>query len=535
MRAHAFRTHGYSYEDVEFQPREWHPAHPDVIAAMGHLWNSGVLRRILPEEMVDHLQDAVKDCAWPTVMQFAADMLNRAYIGSFPFYGERGGEPEWVNMLPDAVQRMIRFEEMIRGNREQFHIVGYFALTDSAYVFFEGGVLEDAWRTFNLGRLQQIRQLANLQAPRMINGVIEPDYWGFGHTRYEHVLDVSQAMLLLCQRNRVPRSLTNVARVASFLHDTLTPAHGDGTKRVDETAFDEDAMFGTLFSATDCRRFCERRGFSPETLTSIVQGVGVFGELHDIADKLSYVARDANEYLSRYRPYGPLSEDSYYHRVRDILVRRPDIFLLWDTVRIMAVDGEQRPVFQDPEWLFDFLLLRMLMFRGLYQHEASQFFERLMARVLQYLYDAGRVTADQLLIWGDKRLEAELCRFLFGEGCSWFRTADPKDFHDARVLCFATIEEAKVAERELLTSGREIAFVEEFRPIKPATRFLVQKSKTAIASFEDAYPGRAAFLTSLGRFDWLYRVYSCASSDCNPNLLLALEHHRGGRKTFLST
>lgn len=413
-----------------------------------------------------------------------------------------GGEPPWMKSAPNPLKAHLRRWRAVHSPEyEQFAIIFELPFSTISYVVLEDGLVQDAMNTFGLERLHYIKQLGYLQDP-VTTGVGQKALtMGFDHTRYLHSLDVMAVATLLAHNNRLPASLTNTLRAAALTHDALTPAGGDTTKFIDPPAFDEDEHYGELLESRDWEKIRKKYRIDPEKLIATVQGKGVLGKLLDIADKTSYVSRDAGIYLGRYEPDGPIAYPESYMAIKDLLDRHPYATAVWDAVK---VKGEQ-VIFSDPERLAVFLKLRALLFRDFYLHQGTRWQEAFLANVvIRYLYRTGQLTRHSLLQMRDPELD----RFLEQKTGIPLFAFHPAFSENACVESFASCEAAKEREQILLAKNLTFILIEDLSRItKPATHYLVQTKSGVISPLRDAYPALAAEVEEIARIQKPFRLY----------------------------
>lgn len=423
-----------------------------------------------------------------------------------------------AGQLPIPLRRELRRTEAINDPRhEPFAIVPFMPYTNMPYVVRAGGLTEHTIRTFRLQRLSGIRQLGYLHDP-VIPAPAGDLMYGtdFTHTRYSHVLDVGALALLMGTNNRLASAALHTLRVAALTHDALTPAGGDTIKLIDPAAFDEDAHYGELLRNYEWSELRIRYAIDPEVLIATVQGRGALGKILDIADKISYVARDAYVYVTRYAPDGPTVYPEGYADIQRLILEYPDICTLWDSVRII----DDVPVFMDADRLARFLELRVLLFRNLYYHHGARFREFLLAAVVaRHLYETGTITRADLLRMTDEELNHAI------DACVGIphATMHTGALGIPRVEKFPTPTAALQRERELLDGGTALVLMEDLTGrIKPATHLLIRRGRRAPQPFREAYPEKSAHLNQLSLLEHPVRVYYIEHEPLPGSVLAAL-------------
>jgi len=237
---------------------------------------------------------------------------------------------------------------------------------------------------------------------------------------------------------------------------------------------------------------------SAGTMSDAVQGRGLPGTFLDIADKISYVSRDASAYYYRIR-----NEEITpgCRELNGFIEKNPLACSLWDSVRIEG----NRAIITDAGKLRTLLALRGLLFRQLYQNPMARYFEHLLSSVIvRYLYVTGRLTKKMLLKMCDSELDGCITQVLGPKYCWGVIVGGIEDPH---VEAFATRAEAEVREQELLREGMNITLIEHVGQImKPCIYFLVTK-KGRVMPFSEAYPRDAETISAFFRIGKPVRLY----------------------------
>lgn len=454
--------------------------------------NGGLWQRV-PERFRTDLEHA------PTAILPAT--LKDAYVNT-RIAGGRKREPSFTRMLNQTTKRYVRWSYLIEEGCDPFAIVLSIPRTGLGYVVNRDGLTEAVVRSFNLFRLQGIRQLALLHDPVVKEESFSGAGTTFEHSRYQHTLDVAAIAHLIGANNNLSRHFLQHLRVAALGHDALTPAGGDTTKLVDPSAFDEDSHFVELLAGADWENLRRRYRLSQQLLVETVRGQGRLGAILDLADKIAYVARDADFFVGRYGPTGhPVVDATGYRLIKKLVEVQPFVCGIWDSIRL--ADG--RVFAEDAERFGKFLLLRALLFRMLYYHPGARFLETLVSRVVvERLYRTGRLAREDLLRMTDGELDA-----LIGEavGEHYFTSFIGGYSYDPRVLAFDTREDALEREQELIREGAVFTMIEEFgRGTRPATHVLVRQGAD-ILPFAEARPSEARNIENIIRPRHPVRLY----------------------------
>lgn len=146
-------------------------------------------------------------------------------------------------------------------------------------------------------RIGGIDQLGYLVPPR-------PDDWDknvsvayimpqFPHTRWIHSMITAILMEVILSRNGFSKKDRDPKVLTAASHDIAIPAGGDSVKRVDpDNLREEDNFIWVLQYYGLEKAWSENFSFNSELAKEWVEGNGVFGELLDAIDKISYTALD---------------------------------------------------------------------------------------------------------------------------------------------------------------------------------------------------------------------------------------------------
>ena len=432
-------------------------------------------------------------------------------------------EPDWIERLSPTGKRHVRGRYALAGDGlEHFACQPSIPYSGLGYVIVEGGLTDELTRALGLHRLSGIRQLGYLHDP-IIRETSETPAFGmdFDHTRYSHVLDVMAVTMLILLQNRCPDDFIRSVRAAALSHDALTPAGGDTTKLVDPVAFDEDAHYPEALAGDAWRKVQRQFGLDRELMIDAVQGRGLGAEVLDIADKLSYVARDAAAYQSRYSSE-ELTPGCF--EVSSFLQNHSLVCGLWDAVVIR----NGRMAITEPDRLGQFLHLRGLLYRNIYQNPAARYFEHIVSNiVVKYLYGTGQVTRRMLLAMQDAELDHMIDQVLGRK--YWSRIIN--GLEEPRVECFSSEEKARQREEQLRRDGVAITYIEHLRQgMKPCTNLPIL-NRGKIVPFEDAFSGKAEQITELFRRPTPYRLYYALRHEAlGPEFFTALAFARQAKE-----
>jgi len=419
-------------------------------------------------------------------------------------------EPSWVMSLPIAMRVRCRLDYALT-KLDAFQIVPSFPHTGLSYMVTEDGLCSETARIFNLWRLSGIKQLGFLQAPhdtehpeRLTLNIKTPLSTG---TRWQHSLDVMAVATVMGHNLGLPDYLQNTLRVSALSHDVGTPAGGDSVKLVDMDALDEDKNYPSFIDPLDWRPIGQF-GVRKDLVTATVQGKGLLGEFLDVADKLSYVARDLDK-CGHHLLIGLESDQLGLRSLARLVQDHPYMCSIWDTVTIQ----DNHVCFTDVRRLVTFLKVRVLMFRELYYHRVSRFGEYLTSRLLvKTMYEQGKVTRDELVSMTDDALDMRI-RDEFGIPDALHLFASDL----GRCRSFKGLEEAEAFRRELQKDGNVFTILDDDRRmIKPGLNLHVFTSSGA-KPLKDADPGSAQELTEMATLLPMVKVYYLAGDPGIPS------------------
>ena len=267
----------------------------------------------------------------------------------------------------------------------------------------EGGLFCELDHSEAFFRLGGISQLGYLVPPRpdeldksvSISYMVPP----FSHTRWVHSLLVAILMEIILSRNGFSKEERDPVVLTAGSHDIATPAGGDSIKRVDPKNLHEEEGFAWVLEHHGlAKRWAEQFGFNLSLAKDWVKGRGIFGQLLDVLDKISYTALDCYQ-LGRVRP----------GEVRSLCLKHPLIVDVWQDIQFTP--DRANFFFSRPERLFRFLLLRAYEYQELLFNPYSRALDLFLKKLVQPLYRKGIITKEQLLTGDDKWLERVLDKY----------------------------------------------------------------------------------------------------------------------------
>lgn len=335
-------------------------------------------------------------------------------------------------------------------------------------------------------RNSTFNRLGNVKALSFLSFVgVHPEinfYQEFVHTREDHSYVVARVGELMLRRNGFPESEINKAVIAYMMHDIATPALGDATMKMDEENLSEEDNFRKVIGEKEQRLF-EKYGTSVDEIVSIVKNEGVLGEVLDIADRLTYTAKDMHALYSKDKHILPGDQNKhdanfeYLGELLKVVGKYPNFGDLYKTVGIDKKSG--KVFFSEPEMLAGFLHIRALLHEKLYLHPVSQGRDLLVRRLVEPLYKVDGdseldITPENLRIYTDRELMKILTAHyipafygtdrLFEEIVNWF----PK------YAKFESQSDADEFARELSTQENTVVLgVKKRRGFNPGTGYLV--------------------------------------------------------------
>lgn len=415
-------------------------------------------------------------------------------------------EPAWMDKLPDSAKRYLRYSHAIGDGMDPLGIVPQFPYMGFGYIIPNYGMASDSMQVFKLPRLAGIKQLGFLHDPVLKEHDRSAGALMFEHTRYCHSLDVSIVANIVASNIGLDEVMANTLFTAAISHDALTPAGGDSVKLIDPVAFDEDAHYPELLSGQLWEAYREKYAIDRELLIQTVLGKGLLGRILDIADKSSYLARDAQAYFMRTKPKKDARNTAFYV-LADILNSDPFICAVWESAR----KYKDSLVFHDIDRLTRFLKLRALMFRELYYNPYSRFLEYLVGKgVVKYLYMKGLVTREELLEQQDFWIEKKIDEVL-GTYSMLYRFHDLGNF---RMEEYRDIATAKRRLAEFDNDPSTIVILDNFASATSngTKKFLVRKGR-GVEIFADACPEATEEIDSIMTFPNIVRLYFFDAND----------------------
>lgn len=331
-------------------------------------------------------------------------------------------------------------------------------------------------------RLGEISQLGYLVPPR-------PEDWdkaitisylvpAFPHTRWAH----SRLVAFLMEVVLAAHGFTEKERLPIFLtvayHDVAIPAGGDSIKRVAMEELDEENNFEWVLNHYELtQKWSEEYGFEIEKAKQWVKGRGLFGRLLDILDKMAYTALDCY-HIGVNRPC----------QVRSFGLENPLVMDVWQDLKIK--EDRSSFAFTNPDRLFNFLIFRAYEYVELLMNPYSRALDFFLQKLVQPLYEKGRITREQLLthedIWLHDVLrncypERSVWAIIEPELISWkkfdtleqlekFCSENKGADHTEHIEGFNTCLDFKVYDGNKIASAREVFSAKQIQELEEANR-----------------------------------------------------------------
>ncbi|MBP7134345.1 hypothetical protein KBA73_03960 [Patescibacteria group bacterium] len=384
------------------------------------------------------------------------------------------------------------------------------------------GLISDVYNAFKLSHLERIHQL-QFMTPERLDPRVLPYTHGFQHTRWEHSVAAAWIMEELGQRLKLDEPLIKLAVILDLLHDHALPPGGDATKNLYHQRgmmqkVDEDAQFLHRFDRfkTPWLALKDKYGLpdnSRELLGLGIKGVGILGEMHDVADTLSYLSLDTDA-IARYRDEVDHAMYSKgLHQALELADESPGRNVI-ESARLVLDQGRPRLVIDDVDGLMRMLELRFRMWYELYTAREHKYLEFLYIELLgPELMRRGRLTVTRMRDRGDDWLHQEIAT-VFGHTELLLRHQTIAA-HGPETLCFDRQEQVLEAERQAFETGAFTLLAHrrvQARTSNKTNKYFVQVGGEVLP-FSQAVPERMRTLEEIlqqfkSRQPWgLYRTY----------------------------
>lgn len=347
----------------------------------------------------------------------------------------------------------------------------------------EDSVFAEAVKRLPVARLSGIKQLSFLS---YYGPAPESTYFmQYSHTRFEHSLDTGLISGEIGLRNGLDLPTITKLQIAGLCHDLGTPAYGDAIKLLDKANLDEEGHWQELLDKQGIE-FLEKLGLTPEELSVLIKNGGLLGRVLDIADRISYVARDVYGILGRH--HFRININSYLLQLQNIISRYPHI---GDIYQDICLDPKTEDiVFTDVERLAAFLWLRAHLHQKMYQHPTNMGRDLFVATIIKPFYsvtDASKLTPKKLRTMTDE----DLMRFVINQ-------YKPKNISSSQIAsllanwypmykAFDDEERAHEEVDKLSRGGATVLGVRECKGFDPGTNYKVIQGRK-IVPFGEADP-----------------------------------------------
>ena len=273
-----------------------------------------------------------------------------------------------------------------------------------------GGLIAELRDTAAMRRTADIRQFDFKRDPLPnalgLGGAGKP----FNHTRFNHMIGTGAISQLMVHNNRDSIPSVDHDSLVAFdaTHDVSSMAGNDGVKLVRPGRFEEDLYYRDSFLCDPgIAKILERHHANPELMAQLSsESDPRYKVFHDIADRVSYVSGDIEEFERLTVPHERFVELATQNPVRRIYelsrnYRGRPIGSLWETVRF----DDQGPYFLDGDHLARFLELRANLFAGIYLNPQSRGADCIVAIILvRYCFEKGLMSFTDLLKMDDSGL-----------------------------------------------------------------------------------------------------------------------------------
>ena len=384
---------------------------------------------------------------------------------------------------------------------ESFTLYKAFSLAGRAFCV-ESGLVSHAISPLNLLRMADVHQLQTLTVVEIgdkLNNLELPHR--FLHNRLVHNLRAGALHGLIAKQCGLSEEEIEIGVLAECMHDNFTCAGGDSWKGVNHqgTIFDEDDQFAKKifrYYSAGWQSLCHQYKFDPEKtaleLQGIIDGRGLRGQIHEIADTASYMLGDLAEIKKAYARVG----GQKFRRI--IISSEHEEWDIWNHLKVE--DGQL--VATNRFVLENFLRLRVMLWENLYQNPAAKFLE-LLAReiVYPYLLSRKRIDLAELPLRGDTWLYNLIETEMGLPAGTWESLNLLGAFPKRRV--FSTWLEAMDFEDYLYSFSRAFTLVfsvKDFQATKSKTdKYLINGLEGKVVTFKEACPASAGWIDNIAQ------------------------------------
>lgn len=370
----------------------------------------------------------------------------------------------------------------------------------------EKPLLDRARHDLGLKYLDGIHQLPFITPEQIGPRRMAGPHW-MSHSRLDHSLLHADLMQRLGTKLNLPDPLVRLGVLLGLTHDQAIPPGGDSTMnyfslRRRRNEVDEDNQFMTRFSLHHdawralARDFCLPDEFE-QLLLAGIRGQGILGELHELADTLSYLTLDSEALRERERAVKSAQLSDNTKRALELtgneLRRR-----LLESARRLETSDSLHLVIDDTDALEDLLEARILLWQEVYTSRWHKYLEGLYLELLcPHLALQGRLDPRILRDRTDEWLFAQIGEH-FGRTDFAYRLEAIAEhgpevclYHDRTTLLHNEAELFAAGAFTLVTHQRAQAQVKT-----KANRYRIEHDRRA-TFFQDAHVDRVARLQAL--------------------------------------
>ena len=323
------------------------------------------------------------------------------------------------------------------------------------------------------------------------------------HKRLIHNLRAGALHGLMAKQSGLSEKEIAVGVLAECMHDNFTCAGGDSWKGIDHQGkiFDEDADFAKKilrYYGLGWLTLCWQYGFDPEKtaqeMQDIVDGHGLRGQIHEIADTASYMLGDLAEIKKAHARVGGL-------KFQAIILFSENEDNKWDIWNHLKVEAGQLVAID--RWVLEsFLRLRVMLWKNLYQNPAAKFLELLGREVVYpYLLSRKRINLAELPKQTDTWLHNLVEQEMGLASGAWTRLDLLGGF--PKLKSFPTWGEAMEFEDHLysLSAFTLVFSVRDFQETKSKTgKYLLNGVDGEVVTFKEACPTSATWVDEVARW-----------------------------------
>jgi len=384
---------------------------------------------------------------------------------------------------------------------ESFAMYRAYSLANAAF-YVGPGLVADAMKRLNLLRMDDVYQLQVLTVAEVSDKLSSLELpHRFLHKRLVHNLRAGALHGLMAEQSYLSEEEVNIGILAECMHDNFTCAGGDSWKDINhqKKLFDEDDRFAEKifrYYNSGWQWLSRQYGFDPEKtaqeMQDIIDGRGLRGQFHEIADTASYMLGDLVEIKKAYARVGG-------QKFQEIIRTSLDDWDIWNHIKIQ--NGQ---VVVTNHWVLEnFLRLRVMLWAHLYQNPASKFLE-LLAREVVYPYLLSRkaINLAELPVQGDAWLHSLVEKEMGLASGAWARL-DLLGAFPRRKACATWIQALDF--EDYLHSFPPGAFTlvfstKDFQATKSKTdKYFVDGLDGTVLSFKEAFPTSAGLIDETAR------------------------------------